>query len=85
MQVGQEELRASWVGKELLGANHAVFHEVVEILDFVTDRFEPEAAIDEVVPCAISMSAFTGMCLFRKVFTKSACVVGGERVAHCQV
>ena len=81
MEVGHEEFRTAWVGEELFRAYHAVLGRVIEIPDFRTDVFEAGAPIDEVVPCAVSVSAFACVGFFRKIFPESAGVIGCEGVA----
>ena len=82
LEVGQEELRAAWVGEELLRANHTILGGVVEVPDRLADGFVAGAAVDEVVPCAVGVSAFACVGLFRKIFPEAASVVGSERVAR---
>ena len=84
MEVGQEEFCASRIGKEFFGAYHAVFRGVVKVLDLQTGRFKPRASVYEVIPGAVLVSAFAGVCFFRKVFPESAGIVGGECVTRCK-
>ena len=58
-----------------------VLHQVGKFLDLVTGILKAATAVDEVVPGAVRVAAFTCVGFFWKVFLEPAGVVGGEGMA----